>query len=306
MNSSTILGITFVNNTALWRGGAQYFDVTSTFSLHQPAHVHFQNNSATEFGGAIYVVDVPSRSECFFHIQNNKSLKMETTSLVFDKNTAGTRGSVLYGGLLDKCTSGYQLFNMSILQGNADKSPSISSDPTLLCFCNKSEWNCKEATQSRSIYPGQQIEVSVVGIDQSNSAIPALIHTTVRSGHNLTVSETISYETGENCTSRNYSVTPKNFLNQLELYPSTRSGNTIHLIVNITFEGCPIGFETSNYTGECICDHRLWQYTNTCSIDRQAILRNTSSAFWLNVSYNSGTPEGFIHHPFCPLDYCIT
>ena len=92
-------------------------------------------------------------------------------------------------------------------------------DPTLICFCNKSEWNCKEATQSRSIYPGQQIEVSVVAIDQSNSAIPALIHTTVRSGHNLTVSETISYETGENCTSRNHSVTPKNLFNQLELYP---------------------------------------------------------------------------------------
>ena len=161
------------------------------------------------------------------------------------------------------------------------------------------------ATQSRSIYPGQQIEVSVVAIDQSNSAIPALIHTTVRSGHNLTVSETISYETGENCTSRNHSVTPKNLFNQLELYPSTRSGNTIHLIVNITFESCPIGFETLNSTGECICDHGLWQYTNTCNIDRQAILRNTSSTFWLNVSYSSGTPEGFIHHPFCPLDYCM-
>ena len=76
------------------------------------------------------------------------------------------------------------------------------------------------ATQSRSIYPGQQIEVSVVAIDQSNSAIPALIHTTVRSGHNLTVSETISCETGENCTSRNHSVTPKNLFNQLELYPA--------------------------------------------------------------------------------------
>ena len=93
--------------------------------------------------------------------------------------------------------------------------------------------------------------------------------------------------------------------NQLELYPSTRSGNTIHLIVNITFESCPIGFETLNSTGECICDHGLWQYTNTCNIDRQAILRNTSSTFWLNVSYNSGTPERFIHHPFCPLDYCM-
>ena len=42
------------------------------------------------------------------------------------------------------------------------------------------------------------------------------------------------------------------------------------------------------------------------SIDRQAILRNSSCTFWLGVSYNSGTPEGFIHHLFCPLDYCIS
>ena len=302
----------YLNNTAL-RGGAQYFDFNSNFSLYQTAYVSFQDNNATEFGGAIYVEDVPSRNECFFHIQNNQSLDLDTTPLVFEKNTAGVRGNVLYGGLLNKCnftsdryTSALELFNISILQGHGDKSHSISSDPTQLCFCNKSKPNCTETTQSRRIYPGQQVEVFVVAIDQSGSTVPALIHTTVRSGDNLTVSETISYDTGENCTSRNYSVTPNNLFNQLEIYPSNRSGDTKHLIVNITFERCPIGFEPSNSTGECICDHRIWQYTNSCEIDRQAIFRNSSSMFWLNVSYNSGTPEGFIHHPFCPLDYCTT
>ena len=302
----------YLNNTAL-RGGAQYFDVNSNFSLYQTAHVNFQENNATEFGGAIYVEDVPSRNECFFHIQNNQSLDMETTPLVFEKNTAGMRGSVLYGGLLNKCnftsdsyTSALELFNISILQENGDKSHSISSDPTQLCFCNMRKWNCKETTQSRSIYPGQQVEVAVVAIDQSHLPIPALIHTTVRSGDNLIMSETISYETGNNCTSRNYSVTTKIPFNQLEIHPSNRSGDTIQLIVNITFERCPIGFELSNSTGECICDHRIWQYTNSCEIDRQAIFRNSSSTFWLNASYNSGTPEGFIHHPFCPLGYCTT
>ena len=300
----------YLNNMAL-RGGAQYFDVNSKFSLHQTAHVHFRANKATEFGGAIYVEDVPSRNECFFH--NNQLLVLDTTPLVFEKNTAGVRGSVLYGGLLNKCnftsdkyTSILQLFNMSIVKGNGDKSHSISSVPTQLCFCNMSKLNCTETTQSRSIYPGQQVEVSVVAIDQSGSTISALIHTTVRSGNNLTMSEIISYETGENCTSRNYSVTPKNHFNQLEIYPSNRSGDTMHLIVNITFESCPIGFEPSNSTGECICDHRIWQYTNTCDINTQAIFRNRSSTFWLGVSYNNGAQEGFIHHPFCPLDYCIS
>ena len=302
----------YINNMAL-QGGAQYFDTNSNFSLHQTAHVHFRDNNAIEFGGAIYVEDIPSRSECFFHTQNDQPLDLNTTPLVFEKNTAEMRGSVLYGGLLNKCnfrseryTSALQLFNMSIVNGSGDKDHSISSDPTQLCYCNMGKLNCAEKTWSRSIYPGQQVEVSVVATDQLNLTISVLIHTAVRSGHNLTVSETISYETRENCTSRNYSVTPKNLFNQLELYPSNRSGNTIHLNVNIAFMSCPIGFEQSNFTGKCICDHRLWQYTNSCDIDRQAILRNASSTFWLNVSYNSGTPEGFIHHPFCPLDYCTT
>ena len=76
--------------------------------------------------------------------------------------------------------------------------------------------------------------------------------------------------------------------------------------MNITFEKCPIGFEPSNFTSNCICDHRLWQFTNSCDINSQAILRNVSQTFWLGVSYNNETPEGYIHHPYCPLDYCTS
>ena len=324
-NASSTLEFSFRNNLAL-RGGAQYFDLYSVFSLDQMAHVHFQDNHATEFGGAIYAVDVPGpgqflfqqhvpfRNQCFFHILMKKqSFNFNTSPLIFENNSAGIRGSVLYGGLLEKCnftssrySSALELFNMSILHTGRkdDVDDPISSDPTQLCFCNKSEHSCREVTQSRSIFPGQQVVVSVVAIDQSGLEIPTLIHATIYSGHNLTVSETISYQTGSNCSSRNYTATPKSIFNQLELYPSNRSGDTIHLTVNITFMACPIGFEQSNFTGECICDHQLWQYTNSCSINRQAVMRNASRTFWLGVSYNNGTFEGFIGQRYCPLDYC--
>ena len=315
-----------LSNTAL-RGGALYFDLYSNFSLYQTAQVRFQDNHAVQFGGAIYVVDVPGpgqflsqqhvaiRRKCFFHILGNEQpLQVDTTPLIFVNNSAGVRGSVLYGGLLEKCnftsdryTSTLELFNLSILHSKDYKEHSISSEPTQLCFCNKSKLNCTELRQSRNIFPGQSVEVSAIAIDQSGSAIPTIIHSTI---HSLNVSETISYRTGENCTQRKYSITPSKvmkkqmYVNQIELYPNNRSGNTIHLIVNITFESCPIGFEQSNFTGECICDHRLWQYTNSCDVDGQAILRNASRTFWIGVWYNNGTPEGFIHHPYCPLDYC--
>ena len=315
----------FLNNTAL-RGGAQYFDLYSNLTLYQTACVRFQDNRATEFGGAIYVVDVlgpsqflsqqhiPFRSECFFHmLRKEQSPDFKTSVLVFANNGAGIRGGILYGGLLEKCNftsdtyrSAVELFSMSVLHVGRknDMGHSISSDPSQLCFCNKRELNCREVTQSRIIFPGQQVAVSAVAVDQSGLIIPTLIHTQIHSGHNLTVAEIISYETGENCTTRNYSVTPKNVFNQLEIYPNNRSGNTIHLVVKITFDRCPIGFEQSNFTGECICDHRLWHYTNSCDLDRQAILRNTSRTFWIGVSYTNGTPVGFTHHRYCPLDYC--
>ena len=70
----------YFNNLA-FQGGAQYFDVNSNLSLHLKAHVHFQDNNAMEFGGAIYVADEPSQSECFFYIQTDQSLDLNTTPL---------------------------------------------------------------------------------------------------------------------------------------------------------------------------------------------------------------------------------
>ena len=166
---STIPWNVFLNNTAQ-RGGAHYFDLNSNFSLHQSAQVHFQDNQAIEFGGAIYAADLPGpghflsqqhipfRSEGFFHILQKDPLHdMETTPLAFQNNSAGIRGAVLYGGLLEKCnftsnryTNALQLFTASIVHSNNDMSYSISSDPTQLCFCNMSKLSCKEVTQYRS------------------------------------------------------------------------------------------------------------------------------------------------------------
>ena len=170
-NHSSISPITFVYNTAV-RGGAQYFDVNSNISLYQSVQVLFQFNYATEFGGAIYVVDIlgsdqqlfpqqhlPFRSECFFHLlRKEQSLDLHATPLVFANNIAGVKGSVLHGGLLDKCTftshrytSALELFDMSTSQENDKMDHSISSDPTQLCLCNMSKVNCSVLSQPKNI-----------------------------------------------------------------------------------------------------------------------------------------------------------
>ena len=324
-NFTSVSGSSFLNNRAD-RGGALYLDQYSNFSLHLATCIHFQGNRATEFGGAIYIVDASGpgqflpqqymhiRRECFLYILGKEQPSYQhSTPLVFKNNFAGIRGSALYGGLLGKCnltsmkySSALDFFRRSVVQNSSGSS--ISSDPTQICFCSRYDRNCSVTIQPKSIYPGQDIEVSVIAVDQSGVAIPTLVHVNVRSGkdHNVT-EKIITYETGSSCTNRNYSAPPTNIFNQLELYPNNRSGSTVQLIVNITFENCPIGFEQSNFSGECICDHRLWQFTNTCDIDTQSILRPGGAirSFWLGVALNNGTPEGFIHHRYCPLDYCI-
>ena len=146
---------------------------------------------------------------------------------------------------MDKCTftsrrypTALDLFNDSVVQEGWKRRDSsyISSDPTKLCFCSTDEQNCTAAFQSRSIYPGQGVVVSVIAVDQSDVAVPTLVHASIYSGesHDSNVSETISYEIAGNCTSRRFSVPPLNPLTDLLIYPSNVSGDTIQLTVNIT------------------------------------------------------------------------
>ena len=136
---------------------------------------------------------------------------LESAPLVFKNNFAGMRGSALYGGLLGKCNltsmkynSALDFFRRSVVQN--DNGSFISSDPTQLCFCSRYDRNCTDTIQSKSIYPGQDIAVSVIAVDQSNVAIQTLIHVNVRPGKDNHQTEIITYETDRSCTSRNYTL----------------------------------------------------------------------------------------------------
>ena len=56
-------------------------------------------------------------------LRKEQSPDFKISALIFVNNTAGVRGSILYGGLMEKCnftsdryTSAIELFSMSILQ----------------------------------------------------------------------------------------------------------------------------------------------------------------------------------------------
>ena len=107
----------------------------------------------------------------------------------------------------------------------------------------------------------------------------------------------------KSCTNRTYTITSPRTSSKLLLYPTTAVGNPIPAVLNVTFQDCPIGFEQSNSTYECICDHRLQRFTNT---ETQTLLRTgrLNGTFWVNASFINGTLDGYIHYSRCPLNYC--
>ena len=315
------LGSSFINNAA-FRGGAMYLDQQSSIFIHRPACMLFKNNTATEYGGAIYVIDIagtntcpplldlPSRNECFVHVISNElSGKI---NLTFQGNTARKSGSILYGGMLNKCNYSHSeeytlhLFNTSIKdKTTTNEVAAISSDPKL-CFCTGGgSYKCKKE-EHVSAFPGQKVNVLVIAVDQTGTPIPTAIHADLISDekHNSKVCEAFLQEREGLCTNRSYTITSPNTTNKLLLYPTTVSGNPTPAILHITFQSCPVGFEQSNFTNKCICDRRLQMFTNTCNIDSQTLLRTGEMSFWVNASYDNDTLEGYITHPQCPLNYC--
>ena len=312
----------FINDTAL-RGGAMHLDHQSSMYIDPYACMLFENNTAEKYGGAIYVVDIPgnstcppvldlpSRNECFAYIISNEMSETGRINLTFQGNTAGKSGSVLYGGMLNKCNNSHleekplHLFNSSIK--DETEVAAISSDP-VLCFCTEGGPHERECNEEKSIsaFPGQKVNVSVIAVDQTNTAILTQIHTDLISdeNHNSRVCEAFSQEEEGFCTNRSYTITSPHTTSELLLYPTAVSGNPTAAVLNITFQNCPIGFEKSNFTNECICDRRLQMFSNSCNIDSQTLLRTGEMSFWVNASYENESFEGYITHPQCPLNYC--
>ena len=67
---------------------------------------------------------------------------------------------------------------------------------------------------------------------------------------------------------------------------------------------CPLGLNISELERSCVCEPRLANYTNQCTITNGLgqITRDSGEKFW--VGYDN-TSHALILHSHCPLDYCV-
>ena len=102
----------FIENEGVY-GGALALQGSTSLILTPPLVANFTKNEAKTFGGAIYFEDSISSIQCSeiigtpkdcFLVLNESTTTSDNISLIFDRNQAGTSGSVMFGGELNYCS----------------------------------------------------------------------------------------------------------------------------------------------------------------------------------------------------------
>ena len=305
----------FDGNSAT-EGGAIHIDGNSQIHIYKDTIVNFIHNYA-ERGGSIYVNDFVNVKTCYFDtrcfFEHNEFLfeqdpNLLSKQLFFYNNSAKASGSVLFGGLLDRCKiSGlltiereYIGRDVWFLISNSTQHD-VSSFPIRMCLCINNTHNCTRQTQLSKIR-GQLINISAVVVDQSENPIASMaIRAQFPQDSRGDLGERQLIQTlPAKCSNLEYRVYSPDDNESIQVYSDDgpcRDLGISKLVFPIQLLPCPTGFELSQRNTTCICHTPLQRYTNTCDIDTQTIQRKGN--FWFRYENTS-----LVLHRHCPFDYC--
>ena len=328
--------ITIMNNAAVdGNGGGLLLSNGSKFYLQPYTHMYFISNSAKSSGGGIkieeydpltsciLVPDVGS-SDCFFQLENetehwmNKSaseiIEELNVGIYFGNNSAVDAGADLHGGSIDNCAvnnintgNSGKIFD-SMIHTITKNTPDISSDPLYICLCRDNVTDCSGFYFPEPTYPGGTVEVPIMARGQRNGTTAAVIQ--VLNAPSIFLGTDSIQSINNSCATLRYTLHTKSsqeFQSIVEISLNAEGpclptiNNTLKVIIHI--KPCIRGFYLSYDQTTCICDRRLQQFTNTCLIDNQTVLRAHGAEFW--VGYDNRT-QGLILSPYCPFDYCTS
>ena len=239
--------------------------------------------------------------------------------------------SLLFGGLLDRCTLdrraevlllNYKNNSLSHINGvsyfkvisNIDTSR-ISSGPVRLCLCLMDNGpNCSNSSLRIRVMKGELFNISLVAVDQVNKTVNnVMVHSLLKYTESGFNPGQLTQMTRHDCTKLQFNIFSPHRFEELTLYPEgpCRNSSRSQLRVNIIFLpcNCPIiGFapkQNESTTCDCICDPRMSPYIVGDDCDYQSRSLTRRSKFWISyVTHYAGNFSGFVIYPHCPFDYC--
>ena len=353
--------VKFFENSAQ-KGGGIYLMSASQLRIYKTGErlidnnsnvLYFDSNSA-EYGEAIYVSDetyydvcsrpmhsssVSASTECFIQVISPQTTfyhRYDLRSIHFAQSNSFNEASVIYGGLLDRCTlDSYAEVNTKTkshgnsvdgttylkLISNINDTHSITSEPVRLCFCTpNNQRDCGYTPPDIKVNKGETFNVSLVAVDQVNYTLNnVIIHCSISNTKNGLGYGQITQRTTNACTNLNFTISSLNSYEELILYAEgpCRNVNRSQSRLRVVFKPCTcltIGFQAKDrrsdaITCECVCDSRLYPYFGTAENDcnYQTGLLSKHENFWIafvNMESDDKNSSGFIIYPHCPLDYC--
>ena len=289
----------FQNNTGIDGGGLAMYG-NSYVMFHPDSALNFTNNSAKEKGGAIFVDTQLKLAPCFF--QYSDDTLPESVKVTISGNTAGTAGTVLFGGDISRCvlfltnqTFGSECFNKTF-EYSAQTGPSvISSEPTDVCFCDDNNTiNCSQTQLTMTAYPGEEINISVVTVGQLEGVAPGILQIKPLDYTDSSAVTELHNTSAMNCTT--IALKPI-----YQTYALNVFGYIEHFkLLNISMIDCPLGFNISNKSKTCDCEE-LKNIIDTITCNRNTGKITRKGDVWIG-----DISDLIVVHKTCPFDYCNT
>ena len=292
--------INVVKNRAKIGGGMSLWNSNLHIDSSAPISLYLADNTATHYGGAIYVDDYSneymcnsnktgffsSLSLCFLQMISDtyiremyNSIGHMYTYLYFSQNYAMMAGSTIFGGLLNRCLiqngshpSHLTGFSFLKLVSNIGSLTSVSSHPVGVCFCKGHQPNCSYKHPTIYVMKGYLFMLSVVAVDQVNNTVKfSTIASFLSFGGGGLGIDQHAQKTEQACTELKFNVfsidasTELNLLAQgpcRDALPSTKKVKIVFIPCS-----CPIGFQPTHADEtkcKCGCDPELPYKINTC------------------------------------------
>ena len=315
--------------------------------------LNFFGNNA-EFGGAIYVDDESNsgacvsnpytrdapKSECFIRVVATHTILTANSNYTlnnidFDLNSAEGNSSVLFGGLLDRCTvslfnevdrtldlndNHFQRYSGDGLQYLFDISTGVSTDsisslPVQVCLCSNGQYNCTHVSGMSTIETrkGESFSISVIAVDEVYRPVNAIIQANLHSSDSDLIEGQVTQILAiDKCTKISFKVVSPRNDEVLTLYSSDglcKDAVLSRLDLNISFKPCTclVGFEPTNSHStncRCRCHSQIERFVQNCDAGKHSFQRriNVWISYFNSTSINS---SGYLIYQYCPFDYCL-
>ena len=295
--------VTFTNNSGE-SGGAIY--LTNNAHLYfNNCNVSFSQNTASRFGGAIYIegdqsLETNILTLCAIHFLGSAH------NITFQDNRARIGGHAIYATPIYNCQlegkknirsrqSDYDPFFQFV---NSNKKEILSFPAKVhLCSCRYGDRTFNDSIIH--MYPGATIKCDVALQDYVNAMSPGVLYASVTLPEVRLAPQQEVQWIGNECTAIEYQVYGIQNLTvniQLSNTPGTKLTS-----ISVTLQPCDKGFALQNDSGgllQCKCSDFLSSFRVTCDINYGTVHR--SGLQWIGLDPDGNEALANI----CPLKYC--